>query len=127
MTALAASDWGVSVTDRRIENKLRVNRVKLTLNTDGGFYPSGTVGIALPTTASTWGMVRNIDYICIYDNDALNGILWKYLVTSHQIAGFWSENPTAAGGPTHFSMLPTTWSPSDSPSQPTIYVEAKGW
>lgn len=135
-TILAASDWTIAVTsrnsahNRKIIGKNREVQVKMTLSTTtGNFYLGSTDGggIPLPTTANTWGMKRNVEYIELLDSDINNGIVWKYSVSSHRIHGFWSENPTAAGGASQLPELPTTFNPSDATSQPVLYAKAIGW
>lgn len=67
MAALTATDWTVSILDRKIENGgTRRNRIQLTLATAGS-YPSN--GIPWPSAAAV-GMKRNLDFIALYDNNA---------------------------------------------------------
>jgi hypothetical protein len=81
------------------------------------------------------GMVRNIDYVIIVQDlyavsgatGAANETSWKYVVTDHAIHGYWAENPTAAGGPSQFRELPTTWEVSTLGTAPVMYVETVGW
>jgi len=129
MAAITATNFVETVEDRRIENKKKVNRVKLALSaTEALTYPSSG-GIPLPTSL---GMVRNVDYVNIIEGvgSASNsgGIVWRYEVTNHAVRGYWGLYPTAAGGATHLSELPTTWHPSDTNTAGVqFYVEAKGW
>ncbi len=131
MAKITATAWTESVEDRAIEGKHRRNRVKLTLSsTQALTYASG--GIPLPTTM---GMVRNIDYVIMIQqltpaSSASGGakkVLWDYTVSSHIIRGYYAENPTVAGGPSHFPELATTWKVSDLGTSPVMYVEAVGW
>jgi hypothetical protein len=64
MAALTATDWVISILDRRTENGKRISRLQLTLPTAGS-YPSN--GIPWPSAAAC-GMHRNLDFIRLYDN-----------------------------------------------------------
>ena len=70
MAALTATDWTVSVEERKIFAGQRRHRVKLTLAT-AGTYPSS--GIPMPTKAQL-GMPRALDYIHVIDDspDSVN-------------------------------------------------------
>ena len=134
MAALTATYWTESVESQNIQNKQRVNLIKLTLSsTQAGTYPSSG-GIPLPTTM---GMVRNVDYVNVIQDlhpvsaatGAADSVFWQYIVTDHAIHGYWETHATstANASATTFVELPTTFEASQIGTSPVMYVEAKGW
>jgi|6_EtaG_2_1085325.scaffolds.fasta_scaffold02284_7 hypothetical protein len=135
MVALTATAWTEAVESRVIQGKHKRNRVKLTVNNGGAFYPSSG-GWPLPTTM---GMVRNIDYVNIIQplfpptgaTGAAGTISWHYVVSEHSIHGYWETGATSTSdaSPVMQGELPTTWKPSahSSAGSAVMYVEAVGW
>lgn len=111
--ALTATDYTVTIENKNIQNKQRVNRVKLVLAS--GTYPSN--GIPAPT-ANQLGMVRNIDYVMLIDPDATAYVV-KYDKDNHSFRIF---SLSSDGG----AELATTATVGSTVLQ-TFYVEAKGW
>lgn len=131
MANIAATDFTITIEDRYIEGKKRKARVKLALSaTQSLAYPTAGVGIQLPSY-SKMGMIRNLDFVNIIEAPGATGaggILWNYSVSNNAVRGYWSLNPTAAGGPTHFQELPTTWNVSETNAAGVqFYVECVGW
>lgn len=75
MVALVAADVTITVEQRRIVGKQRRNRVKIAFGNGALTIPAG--GVPLPAAAS-FGMVRNLEYLTIFDENDASGIIWKY-------------------------------------------------
>lgn len=84
MTAITATEFTTTVSERWIEGKKRHSRCTLTLGTGGNEYGSG---IPLPT-GTTFGMTRNLDYIEFYSNSHADGYVWKYNATGQTLRGY---------------------------------------
>lgn len=84
MAAITATHFTITIDDKRIENKKRVNRCTLLLGTEGDTYNTG--GIPLPTYAN-WGLNRNVEYLDFYGMPQ-DGFLWKYLATAHTLLAY---------------------------------------
>lgn len=138
MAALTATAWTVNIIERHREGKKRYARAALTLSgTQALTYPSSG-GIPLPSRGK-FGMVRQVDSVIFYEpavRPSSIDINWKWKTTAAATSpnremgamlGYWAENPTAAGGPSGFVELPTTWTPSVIAVSPVFYVEVKGW
>lgn len=151
MADIAASDFTVTVQERRREGKKHVNKVKLVFGNDTLTYPAG--GIPLPTYSSL-GLKRNVDYIRITDgNDAL-GHIWKYDQENHKLRCYvqgvlvgsagsetMDDFPITAGdgvtADTHMSLkaggatvrfgVLKEMATGDAPAAQTLYIEAVGW
>lgn len=85
MVDLVAADITVTVEDRNIEGKKKRNRVKITFGDGAKTYPAG--GVPIPVFG-IFGMVRNLDYLTLFDNDDASGILWKYDTTNKKLRGY---------------------------------------
>ena len=94
MTALVAADVTITVEERNIAHKKRRNRVKIAFGDGALTYPAS--GVPLPTFAS-FGMVRNIDYLTVFDENDAVGILWKYDKDNHKLRAWRSAGFTPAG------------------------------
>lgn len=116
--ALTASDWTVSIEERRIEGKKRLNRVKLTLPTAGTYTASG---IDIPSY-SDLGMKSRVDYIIITDPVAASVNPVKYDQANKSIRIFVA---TATAG-AHITEVATTVSVGAGGTF-IIYAEAVGW
>ena len=123
-----------------IQGKQRAVRIRLDLDnpTSGSAYPSG--GIPLPTHLATtpagdssYGMVRNLDYLVfIGESHAASGFMedtvWKYSPTQNSLHGYRTQYTTAGpGGPTHLPELTATWRPTDRAVAHAFYFTAYGW
>ena len=150
MAALSATDWTITILPTQgtasgapqargvIMGKQRTHRARMTLSpTTGAFYPSGGLGIPMPTygatsPGNTYGMVRNVDYISVYGypDGGTPGMVWQHTASTqgvNRLRGYW-QGPTTLAGVSHLSELPTTWSPSHSNAAGlNFYVEVKGW
>lgn len=152
MAALSATDWTLTLLPTQgtasgapqargiIMGKQRTHRIRMTLSaTTGAFYPSGNVGIPMPTYGATtpgqtYGMVRNVDYMNVYSYPSPTtegGIIWQMTASGnpghHRIRGYVNTASTAAANAV-FNPLPTTWNPSDVDTAGlSFYVEVKGW
>ena len=126
MPALGPSDFSYDVTGSFIEGKHKRNQVVITLpTTSTGSYPSAAAGavaaIPLSTTPGDYGMVRNIDYLIMYDAGTnCASIIWQYLASEHAIAG--SSRTTVLAG-----VLATTWLAANLVTTLVIRCEAVGW
>lgn len=117
MAAITATgDITITVNDRNIEGKKKRNRCTITLGTGENDYPPA--GIPLPTYPS-WGMVRNIEYIHMYDSNATDGTVWKYSASGHALRGYIQTTTTAVA----LAELATTVTITGSSWQ----CEAVGW
>jgi len=153
MADIAASDFTVTVQERRREGKKHVNKVKLVFGNDTLTYPAG--GIPLPAYGAL-GLRRNVEYIRITDaNDAL-GHIWKYDQESHKLRCYVQGVLVGAAGAATLDDFPVTagdgvtaslsmsfnnnagagtqlfgtlkeMATGDAPAAQTIYIEAVGW
>lgn len=141
MAALTATTWTVNIIERYQHAMKRYVRAALTM-ASGLTYPSSG-GVPLPARGS-FGLVRQVDSIVFYETPpgaSTKGVMWKWKTTAAAttpnrdvgaIRGFWAENPTAAGGPSGFVELPTTWKPSDAndgaaAGTAVFYATIQGW
>jgi hypothetical protein len=85
MADLVAADVTVTVDERTIVGKKRRNRVTITFGDGAKTYPAG--GVPLPAFGS-FGHIRNLDYLTIFDVDDASGIMWKYDRTNNKLRGY---------------------------------------
>lgn len=95
MTALAATDITVTFGTRRIHGKQKRNAVKLAFGNGTLTYPSG--GVPIPAVG-VLGMVRNLEHLIIYDQDAGSGIIWKYDTTNSKLRAYLQGVVVGAAG-----------------------------
>ena len=74
MADLTATSWSITATGTVIHSKERTVEVTMTIASgNAGVYPlSGGIGIPLPTDPGEYGMVRNLDYIILYEGIPAN-------------------------------------------------------
>lgn len=95
MADIVSSDVTVTIEERRIEGKKRRNRVKITYGNGTLTYPAG--GIPMPA-ASSFGMVRQLDFLTIFDEDDSSGIYWKYDKENNKLRAYVQGAAHAAAG-----------------------------
>ena len=103
----AASDITVTLNETLIKGKQREVRCTVLLGTGGNTYPAE--GIPMPT-GSSFGMVRSMDYLNIYDSAATGPIhlMWKYDQTNNSIRGYTTtEHTSTATGVMGFQEIAT--------------------
>lgn len=88
MADFASSDVTVTVEKRSITGKQRRNRVKIAFGDGALTIPSG--GVPMPS-AQSFGMVRNLEYLTIFDEGSDTGIMWKYDKTNNKLRA-WAHN-----------------------------------
>lgn len=96
MTALAAADVTVTITDQVIVGKKRL--VSGTLAFGNGSLTYTTTGVAMPAI-SAFGMLRQLDHLVI---TGVNGLTTDYMVRYNKAAHallMYEEEASAAGGP----------------------------
>jgi hypothetical protein len=135
MAAYTATDWTIALVtglarNPRIENGVRLVRSTMTLAT-AGVYPSNGIPVPVSATgAAKFGMVRNVEYITVYDSGSALGRIYKYSATGNSIRAF--NHPgtvtTATAVAVDFQELATTVT-NGAPTGSTLvlYVEAHGW
>lgn len=125
MAALTSSDWTIAVIDQRIENKTRINRCSMTLATVGTY---GSGGVPVPTTPSTWGMKRSMDWLRIYDMAQADGSVAKYSATGNVIRFYQAPASASDAGTAQGDLaeMATTASAGTGGTM-ILYVEAVGW
>lgn len=119
MADLTSADVTVAVEDRQIEGKKKRNRVKITFGDASDTYPSG--GVPMPEFGQ-FGMVRNLDYLNMFDADDAQGLIFKYDSENHKVRMY--EGDFSETGDASFVELD---SGSDAVAATTIYAEAVGW
>lgn len=119
MADIASSDVTITVEKRTIVGKQRRNRVKIAFGNGALTYPSG--GVPMPA-ASSFGMVRNLDYLTIFDENDASGIMWKYDKDNLKLRGYEFDYPAVAEG-----AAVELDAASDAPAAQTLYAEAVGW
>lgn len=154
MPALASTDVTVVVEERTIQVRQKRNRVKVTFGNGTLTYPAG--GVPLPAFSS-FGLVRNIDQLNLFDSDDGQGIVWKYDKENHKLRAFILGIDTGAAGAVTLDDFPldTTGEPladtlsvsltdsagagvhflgrlqelstAKAPPASTLYAEAVGW
>lgn len=87
MVALAASDVTVTVNERRIVGKKRRNRVSIAFGDGAKTYPAA--GVPMPG-AGSFGMIRQLDYVLLYDPSNPDGFIYKYDATNNKMR-IWSQ------------------------------------
>ena len=135
MTALTSGDWtlaeisytatagaGGHYDHHILSNGKRVKRFSMTLATVGT-YPSG--GVPVPTTAHTWGMKSQFDYLVIYDSAQANVLIPKYSATG-QVIRFYQQQGLSSGTVGNLIELATTASAGTGGTM-ILYVEAHGF
>ena len=103
MVALTATNWSVTATNVRINNKEKRVNVSWTLTSgDTATYPAG--GIPLPTDPGTYGLVRNLDYILIYDQNSQSqtatsqALLYRFTPSGPAIQIYTPSGPAEIAG-----------------------------
>ena len=149
MADIAAANVTVTVEDQNIVLGKRRNRVKIVFGDGALTYPSG--GVPMPGFAS-FGMVRNLDYLTVFDDDDASGLLFKYDRENNKLRIYWptggANNPSAAaaeanpivmsGGASATAVDATTpalrggqarelASATSTITAKTLYAEAVGW
>ena len=154
MADLTAADITVTVQARNIEGAHKRNRVKLVFGDGAKTYPTG--GVPLPS-AATLGMVRNLDYVVLFDADDAQGIVWKYDKDNSKLRAYIQGLDLSAAGAGTLDDYPinTTNEPlasasvsvglvggaaavkhlgrlkelinTQAPAATTVYIEAVGW
>ena len=142
MANVTSSDWTISLLPTGgshmeqvwIKGKTRTSYVRFDLSaTQGLAYPSSG-GIPVPTFNATsnsgdtsYGMRRNINHMKMINAPA-GGVNWQFIATDKAIRGYWGLYPTAAGGPTFLSELPTTLNVSEIDTNGISFTfEVEGW
>jgi hypothetical protein len=85
MSDLAASDVTVTVNEVITAGRKHRNDVKIVFGDGALTYPSG--GVPMPTFGS-FGMIRNIEKLALYDSNDASGIIWKYDKDNHKLRGY---------------------------------------
>lgn len=97
MPDIAAANVTVTVEEQNIVLGKRRNRVKIQFGDGALTYPAG--GIPMPA-AGAFGMVRNLDYLTIFDDDDSSGLLFKYDRENAKLRVYWpsggATNPASA-------------------------------
>ncbi|MFQ5641097.1 MAG: hypothetical protein ACE5IR_24225 [bacterium] len=155
MPALAASDVTVTIEKENRSSELRMkrNRVKIAFGDGSLTYPTG--GVPMPAIGN-FGMVNNLDFLNVVDDDDSQGIVWKYDKDNNKLRAYiMGVDVTAAGSGTLDDFpLDTTGEPlaeaaslgavgleagvnllgrlqelktTSAPAVQTIYAEAVGW
>ena len=126
MVNATATDWTITVQERQLYvgslGAKKRNRVKLSLPTTAAGTDYAAGGVPVPT-ASLLGLVRNLDYINVFDDAASvsTARMYKYGVSANVIKIFRSSGATAAG--TDFAEMTT----ATIVAPVLLYVEAVGW
>lgn len=95
MADLVAADVTVTVEERTIVGKKRRNRVKIVFGDGALTYPSG--GVPMPAFDS-FGMIRNLDYLTVLDQDDGNGVFWKYDKENNKLRAYVQGYAHGTGG-----------------------------
>lgn len=95
MADLASSDVTLTISERRIVGKKRRNIVKIQFGDGALTYPAN--GVPMPA-AGSFGMIRNLDYLNVLDQDDANGLFWKYDKENNKLRAYVQGAPHAAGG-----------------------------
>ena len=117
MASFTATDWAVTVSSTRIENKERITICQLTAtvgstNDDAGFLP-------LPS-AGALGLVRNVSHINIIDGrlTTTGTRVVDYDKTNHKLKVY---TTTISSGSALQDLASATACTG------TIFIEARGW
>lgn len=118
MAALTSTDWTVDIQERRTENGVHVNRLKLTLATAGS-YPSN--GIPWPGRAAC-GLHRNLDFIRFHDVNPNANTRILNDVDNSSLRVF-----SSTASATQEAEVATTVTLGSSATPFVVYCEALGW
>lgn len=138
MADLEATDVTITVQtgtpwNPRIEGHKRKVLVSIAFGDGAKTYPAG--GVPLPTYSS-WGLVRNLEYLTLIDPDDASGIVWKHDKTNHKLRGYYRgaitpsgtvSQPTFSGAASAAAVLAELASGSYAPAAQTLFAEACGW
>lgn len=154
MADLAAANVTITVEERTIQGRKKRNRVKIAFGDGALTYP--TNGVPMPAYGS-FGMLRNLDYLNIFDSDDASGIIWKYDKDNNKLRAYQQGITVGAAGAATVDDFPldTTADPlatavsvsltnntgagtkymgklkelvnTLAPAAQTIYAEAVGW
>ena len=125
MAALTSADWTVAVIDRRIENKVRVNRCSMTLATVGT-YPTG--GVPIPTARATWLMTQSFTHLVMYDTSQGSGKVVKYSATGNVIRFYQAPASASDAGTAQGDLAElATTATAGTGGGVVLYVHAFGW
>jgi hypothetical protein len=148
MADLTAANVTVTVNEQQIVSKKRRNRVTITFGNGTLTYPSG--GVPMPSF-SAFGMVRNLDFLTVFDEDDASGIMWKYDRTNNKLRAYFPTGgataspasgtavPQVTSGASTASAVNATTpaltpgvakelaSASTAPAAHTFQAEAVGW
>jgi hypothetical protein len=105
MTALASTDVTVTISERRIVGKKRRNIVKIVFGDGALTYPAG--GVPMPAYTG-FGMIRNLDYLNIVDQDDATGIYWKYDKDNNKLRAYTQGYAVGAAGAATLDDFPVT-------------------
>lgn len=128
MADLTATDWTITATGTVIHSKERTTRIVCTIASgNAGVYPlSGSVGIPLPTTPGSYGMVRNLDYIIFDDfNAGIDVFGYKFVSTGPGVK-MYGNSATAAGAAAVFTELASGTAPANTAAI-ILRGTAHGW
>lgn len=97
MADLTAADVTVTVEQRQIVGKQKRNRVKIVFGNGTLTYPAA--GVPMPA-AEKFGMVRNLEYLTVFDHDDASGLMFKYDKDNNKLRIYWpsggATNPATA-------------------------------
>jgi hypothetical protein len=82
MAALTSASVVVTVNERRIVGKKRRNRVTIVFGDGVSTYPA--LGVPMPT-AGSFGMIRQLDFLHVYDESNPDGYIYKYDSVNNKI------------------------------------------
>jgi hypothetical protein len=119
MPDIAASDVTITVNDRWIVKKKRYCDVTIAFGDAALTYPAN--GVPMPA-ASSFGMVRNLDYVLLDDPASGIGLIYKFDRSNKKVRIY--EGDYAQSGDASFVELD---SGSDAPAATTIKAIAIGW
>ena len=117
MTALAATDFTVTVEKKAIEPPRKRYRVKLVFGDGAKTYSTG--GIPLPAKGS-FGMVAFLEFLNLIDSSAGGGFVWQFDKTNNKLKAF-VEATVATNTPLAEA------SAAFAPASTTLWAEAVGW
>lgn len=117
MADLAAANVTVTIEERTIVGKKRRNRVKIVFGDGALTYPA--LGVPMPAAAN-FGMVRQLDYLTVFDENDGSGFVWKYDKENNKLRAY-CLTTVATNAP----LLEAT--NALAAAAQTLYAEAVGW
>lgn len=118
MPDIASSDVTYAIQNQEVNEKYKVNRLKLDFGNGVLTYPAGGV----PLDANKLGMPNEVRDLVIYDAEDAQGLLYKFDSENLKIRIYEGDYAQAGDAP-----LVELDGGADTPAATELYVRVEGW